>query len=81
MTLIRERLVASCAPVSSLIEDDVCIDIMDHSMCESPFLVVMDPLCGTAAGRTVLSLDVEGDDRMHGILSAHDLNIFQLRRF
>ena len=81
MTLIRERLVASCAPVSSLIEDDACIDIMDHSMCESLFLVVMDPLCGTAAGRTVLSLDVESDDRMHGILSAHDLNIFQLGRF
>ena len=50
-------------------------------MCESPLLVVMDPLCVTAANGTVLSLDVEGDDRMHGILSAHDLNIFQLGRF
>ena len=50
-------------------------------MGEGPLAIVMDAFSGAAAGRTVLSFDVERYDRMHRIIGAHDLNIFQLRRF
>ena len=50
-------------------------------MGEGPLAIVMDALSDAATGRTVLPFDVERYDRMHGIIGAHDLNIFQLRRF
>ena len=58
---LRKRLVTVYTAISSLVEDDVSVNIIDHSMCQGSLLVVMYPLGGAATIRTVLSFHSESD--------------------